>query len=266
MRRLEGRAAIVTGAARGIGEATARRFVEEGAQVMLTDILVPEGRAAAQVLGESARFMEHDVRDEAQWKSVVDACRKEFGSVDILVNNAGFGGVHFELLETIPLETIRQMIDINLIGTILGMQSVIPAMTEAGSGSIINISSSVALSTANALSVYSATKWAVRGITKSAALELGPKGIRVNSIHPGGADTLMGNYMGLPHEEFSKGFTHAPLQRACNPSEIASGILFFASDDSRYCTGAELVVDGGQAAGVYLRGLPGHPRTSIKRI
>lgn len=225
-----------------------------------------EGQATASSLGESARFVEHDVRDEDQWKRVVDICKKEFGSVDILVNNAGFGDVHFEVLETVPMDIIRKTIDINLIGTILGMQSVIPTMIDAGGGSIINISSSVAINTMNSLPIYAATKWAVLGLTKTAALELGPKGIRVNSIHPGGVDTLMGNVLQVSREEYSKQMVKTPLQRASDPSEIASGILFFASDEGRYCSGAELAIDGGLTAGLYFEGLPGHPTTDIKRF
>jgi 3alpha(or 20beta)-hydroxysteroid dehydrogenase len=138
-------------------------------------------------------------------------------------------------------------------------------MLEAGSGSIINISSSVALSTMNSLPIYAATKWAILGLTKTAALELGHKGIRVNSIHPGGVDTLMGNVMQVSREEYSKQMVKAPLQRASDPSEIASGILFFASDEGSYCTGAELAIDGGLTAGLLYEGLPGHPNTDIKK-
>lgn len=257
MSGLENKVALITGGARGIGEATVRLLHQNGARVLFTDVLVAEGEALASDIGDGVAFMKHDVREKEQWNEVVARAEAEFGRLDILVNNAGVGGVHFEKLETIALDVVRSMLDINFIGTLLGIQAVIPAMRRSGAGSIINISSSQGMLSANALSVYCATKWAVRGLTKSAALELGPT-IRVNSIHPGGANTKMGNVRGVSLEEYSKGMANTPLRRACDPVEIAEGIMFFASDHSRFCTGAELAVDGGLTAGIYFAGLPGH--------
>lgn len=257
MTELANKVALVTGGARGIGEATVRLLHSRGARVLFTDVLDAEGTAVAGDLGDRAIFLKHDVTDANQWAEAVSIAESTFGKLDVLVNNAGVGGVHFEKMETISLEVVRPMLDINIIGTLLGMQAAIPAMRRAGDGSIINISSAQGMLSANGLSVYSATKWAIRGLTKSAALELGPK-IRVNSIHPGGANTKMGNVMGVSLEEYSKGMTNTPLRRACDPVEIAEGIVFFASDHSRFCTGAELAVDGGLTAGIYYDGLPGH--------
>ncbi|MEM7409853.1 MAG: glucose 1-dehydrogenase [Myxococcota bacterium] len=259
MGRLEGKTTIVTGAARGIGAATARRFVAEGANVLLTDVLVDDGKATAAELGSAARFAEHDVSDETQWPKIVELCEREFGAPSVLVNNAGIGGAHFELLETLSPDLARKILDINVIGVMLGIQAVVPAMAAAGGGSIVNLSSTASVSPMNALAIYSASKSAVSGMTKAAAMELGPRGIRVNSVQPGGADTAMGNAMGVPLEEYSKYQGHTPLQRACHADEIASGVLYLASDESLHCTGTELLIDGGQAAGVWMKTLPGGP-------
>ena len=259
MGRLEDKVAIVTGGARGIGAATAERFVKEGARVLLTDVLVDEGKATAAELGDAARFVEHDVTDETQWPKVVELCERELGTPVILVNNAGIGGVHFELMETLSADLARKILDINVIGVLLGMQSVVPAMESAGGGAIVNLSSTAGIRAMNGLAMYSASKSAVMGLTKAAAMELGPRGIRVNSVHPGGADTAMGNVMGLPLEEYGKFQTYSPLLRACHADEIASGVLYLASDESVHCTGTELLIDGGQAAGVWMKTLPGGP-------
>ncbi len=265
MARLDGKRALVTGGARGIGAATAKRFIEEGARVLITDVLEEDGPATAADLGDAARFQIHDVRQPDQWRTAVQACEDAFGGLDILVNNAGFGGGHFETLETIDPETIRKIVDINLIGVIYGHQAAIPAMRRAGRGSIINISSNTAIHGMNSLSVYGASKWAVRGLTKVAARELGPE-IRVNSVHPGGADTPMSNFMGMEHSAFSSTMTGMPLQRGCEAREIADAVLYFASDESRHATGSELLIDGGQATGLYFQALPGHPQTPYRKL
>lgn len=255
----DGKVAIITGGARGIGEATARALVAAGAKVMITDVLTAEGKAVAGDLGDDALFHPHDVRDGKQWAVVVGETEGHFGRVDILVNNAGVGGAWFQRLEDTPVEDVRSMVDINLMGTIIGMQTAIPALRRTGGGTIINISSTNGIMSSNALSIYSATKWAVRGLTKAAALELGPDNIRVCSVHPGGVDTPMANVQGLSREEFNRNFQNFPLRRACDPAEIAEGILFLASAHGAYCTGNELVIDGGLTAGVYYPGLPGSP-------
>ncbi len=260
MKRLEGKIAVITGGARGIGAATARAFIAEGARVLISDVLEEQGRATAAELGDAARFAVHDVSSAEQWREVLDYGEREFGGgVDVLVNNAGIGGSHFELMETIDVDFARKVFEINVIGALLGMQAVVPTMAEHGGGSIVNISSNTGIHVMNSLSVYGASKWALLGMSKTAALELGPRQIRVNTIHPGGANTMMGNAEQLPRVMYDKAFNIAPLQRACEPEEIAEGILFFASDESRYCTGAELVIDGGWSVGVYYKGLPGGP-------
>ena len=263
--RLANKVAIITGAARGIGAATATLFAREGARVLLTDVL-PEGADTAKRIGGTAHFEQHDVTEEKQWKRVVDVAIKKFGTVDILVNNAGLGGVHFETLETLPVEVARKILDINVIGTFLGVKTVAPVMRNAKTGSIINISSTAAQLGMNSLSIYSASKAAVSSLTKVASMELGQYNVRVNSIHPGGANTKMGNYAGLPAEQFHKLFGHVALQRGAEPEEMAAGILFFATDDSAYCTGSELLVDGGQAAGLFLPTLPGHPKMPKNKL
>ena len=259
MNQLQDNVAIVTGAARGIGEATAKRFIEEGAFVLLTDILEDQGMDTAARLGKNARFLKHDVSSADQWKTAVEYCISEFGKIDILVNNAGFGGVNFELMETLDVDIARKTLDINVIGTLLGMQAVVPHMKNNGSGVIINTSSTTSLRVMNSLAIYGASKWAITGLSKASALELGPFNIRVNTIHPGGANTPMGNVAQVSLDEYSKAFAHSPLQRACDPSEVANGMLFLASNQSAYCTGTELVIDGGQSAGLYMSALPGAP-------
>lgn len=257
MSRLAEKIAIITGGARGIGAATAECFIEQGAKVVITDVLVEEGEATSAALGESCLFVEHDVSDAAQWQTVVSKAETAFGPVNVLVNNAGIGGVDFCLLEEVDIDKAKRLFDINFFGAVLGMQAVIPAMEKAGGGSIVNISSTTGIRGMNSLAMYGASKAAVMNMSKVAAMELGPRGIRVNTIHPGGADTAMGNMMGVPLEEYSTYQTASPLLRACHPREIANGIIYFASDESAHCTSAELLIDGGQAAGVWFDMLPG---------
>lgn len=264
MARLTGKVAIVTGGARGIGAASVKKFVEHGGKVMIADILIEEGQALATGLGDQVDSVKLDVTDADDWKNTVAQTLKRFGRLDILVNNAGFGGVYFKAIEDIDIDISRRIMDINFHGTLMGIQAVTPSMVAQGNGSIVNISSSNGMLSANGLASYCASKWAVRGLTKSAALELGPRHIRVNSIHPGGADTEMGNVAKLSRDQYSKGMQHWPLGRACDPEEIAEGILYFASDESGFCTGAELAIDGGQTAGVYYQGLPGGSTAEIR--
>lgn len=247
MDRLNGKVAIVTGAARGIGAAIAERLVKHGAKVLLTDVLDPEGTALAQRLGANARFAHQDVTSEEGWAQVVALAESSFGAVNVLVNNAGIIG------PTAPLEAVtaaqfRQVIDVNLLSVFFGMKWVLPAMQRAGGGSIVNISSVAGIVTSPMTSAYTASKFAVRGITKSAALEYSQYGIRVNSVHPGYTDTLMisGQIPVEQAEEFKKAC--APLGRLGKPEEIANMVLFLASDESSYATGSEFVVDGGYLA------------------
>lgn len=258
MGRLQGKVAIVTGGARGMGAATSRLFAKEGAAVVIADILAEEGEALARELGEKALFVRLDVRNEDEWKQVVDAALSRFGRIDVLVNNAAV--VHFCDIENMAKEDLERVLGINVIGTLLGIKTIAPAMKQQGKGSIINISSIDGLRGCNGLSAYTASKWAVRGLTKSAALEFGPFGVRVNSIHPGGVDTVMGNPAGRPDAELNKDYTAVPLQRIGKPEEIANASLFLASDEASYVAGAELSVDGGWCAGYYQPALPGAPQ------
>jgi 3alpha(or 20beta)-hydroxysteroid dehydrogenase len=257
MKRLEGKVALVTGGTRGIGEGIVRRFVAEGASVMITDLLDEPGEALAAELGESAAFLHQDVTSRAGWEETVSRTEARFGRLDILVNNAGV--LFFSGFETYSDQQIDTLIDVNLKGVILGCQAVIPAIERAGGGAIVNMSSADGIAGANAVSVYCATKFAVRGLTKALALELGPRKIRVNSIHPGGIYTPLANPMNVPKDVYDKSYWIYPAQYAGEPSDIAAAAAYLASDDARYCMGTELSVDGGMNAGHYYMGLPGSP-------
>ena len=248
--RLAGKVAIITGAARGQGAAEARLFVEHGAKVVLGDVL-DEGKAVAESLGDAATFVPMDIRREQDWAAAVDAAHA-FGPLNILVNNAAV--VHFSSIVETTLEDYKRVIDINQVGTFLGIRTVVEPMKAAGGGSIINVSSIDGLQAKNAIIAYAASKWAIRGMTKVAALELGPHGIRVNSLHPGGVDTVMGNPMGL--ENIDEFYKRHPIPRAGRPEEMAQLALFLASDDSSYSTGSEFVADGGWTAGEFTKALP----------
>ncbi|CDO34473.1 SDR family NAD(P)-dependent oxidoreductase [Novosphingobium sp. KN65.2] len=257
MNRLEGKVALVTGGSRGIGEGIVRRFVEEGARVMLTDVLVDEGAALASQLGDAARFLRHDVTSRTDWNDVIAGTEEAFGRIDVLVNNAGV--IVFKAFEDLSEAEIDRLIDINLKGVINGCQAVVPALERAGGGAIVNMSSADGISGANGVTVYCATKFAVRGLTKALAMELGPRKIRVNSIHPGGIYTPLANPMNAPKAEYDKGFWIYPAQCAGEPSDIGAAAAYLASEDARYCMGTELSVDGGLNAGHYYMGMPGSP-------
>jgi len=257
MAKLTGKTAIITGGARGMGAATAKLFVEEGANVVITDILEEEGKATAEALGKAAIFVKHDVRLEADWESVVNAALEAFGAIHILLNNAGI--VAMGLIEKQSLETWESVIGINLIGPAIGHRMVIPHMESAGGGSIINVSSTEGLEGKNGVGAYAASKWGLRGFSKVAAYELGPRGIRVNTIHPGPVNTKIANPMDAPAEVLNPLFSYYPLQRLGEPEEVAKLNLFLASDDSSFITGAEISIDGGSSAGRYLKMLPGAP-------
>ncbi|MDE0855159.1 MAG: glucose 1-dehydrogenase [Nevskia sp.] len=259
MARLDGKVAIITGGARGMGGATSRLFAAEGAKVVIADVLDKEGAELAAELKGSAIFQHHDVSDEASWASVVAKAIATFGQVDILVNNAGI--LLFKtILETSKAEYER-VIGVNLMGAFLGIKAVAPHMIGRGKGSIVNVSSTDGMKGANGLGAYSSSKWGLRGLTRVAAMELGHKGVRVNSIHPGGIDTAMGNPYGEAREEVNKRYTFVPLQRVGEPSEAAHCSLFLASDDASYVCGAEIAVDGGMLTGPYYVGFPGAPGT-----
>jgi 3alpha(or 20beta)-hydroxysteroid dehydrogenase len=243
-----------------MGAATARLFVAEGARVVLSDLLDSEGEALARELGEAAVFQHHDVASEEDWQHTVGTALTRFGGVDILVNNAGV------LLMRGIMETTRadfeRVLGINLVGAFLGIKAVAPKIIERGGGAIINVSSIDGLKGSNAVSAYSASKWGMRGLTKVAAMELGPRGVRVNSIHPGGIATPMTTRAGQTPEveaatrRFYKG---VPIGRVGAPEEVARVSLFLASEDASYMCGAELAVDGGMSIGPYYMSQPGAP-------
>jgi 3alpha(or 20beta)-hydroxysteroid dehydrogenase len=247
MGRLDGKVALITGGARGQGAAEGALFVREGATVVLTDVLDDEGQAVADGLGDHASYLHHDVTSEDEWASVVRTVLDGHGRIDALVNNAGI----FRLLPAVdtPLEVWDQVVAVNQTGTFLGMRSVAPAMVEQGSGSIINISSVAGLMGGPMSIAYSATKWAVRGMTKVLAKELGASGVRVNSVHPGWIDTPMLDELAVWGEAGKQAMVGmVPMGRMAEADEVADVVLFLASDESRYCTGAELTVDGGMTA------------------
>ena len=243
MGRLDGKVAVITGAARGQGLSEAQMFVSEGAQVVMTDVLDDVGQREAEALGAS--YMNLDVRDESGWQSVFDETITRTGKVDVLVNNAGI--FHSASLLDTTVDDYDRVIDINQRGVFLGMRTAAAAMKEQGNpGSIINISSVAGLEGTRNCTAYCASTWAVRGLTKVAAQELGRFNIRVNSIHPGLIDTEM--IQELPYVQSGKldlVLKQVPLGRAAQPDEVAALALFLASDESSYCTGSEFIVDGG---------------------
>ncbi|MEU2080134.1 glucose 1-dehydrogenase [Streptomyces sp. NPDC013489] len=238
---LTGKVALVTGAARGMGEAEARLFAALGANVVLTDVLEPQGEEVAASLGPAARFVRHDVTDEQSWAGAVAAALDAFGRLDVLVNNAAIYSTSL-ITEEDParLETILR---VNLIGPFLGVRAVAGPMRTSGGGSIVNISSQAGLQGLWGHGAYGAAKWGLRGLTRTAALELGADGIRVNSVHPGAIATPMTAHLG------TKEHPGTPLGRVGEPEEVARLVAFLASDESSYLSGAELAVDGGASAG-----------------
>lgn len=242
---LAGKVAIVTGAAGGQGAEAARVFVEEGAKVVLTDFNAELGRQTAAELGKDALFVKHDVTSEADWATALNAAADKFGTVDVLVNNAGI--LVLEPLDESSVSTLDRILAVNVRGAYLGLLAVTPVM-KANGGSIINISSLAGYQGQANATAYSASKWAVRGMTKSAALELGRYGIRVNSIHPGMIATPMTVPQGA--EAPFGDFPLAALNRVGTPADTAQLVAFLASDRSSYITGAEVLIDGGMGAGI----------------
>ena len=251
--RLDGKVALVTGAARGQGEAHVRRFVAEGAKVVATDVLSDEGEALAAELGEDVIFEPHDVADESQWATVVKRAEGTFGGIDVLVNNAGIA--RMAPLVDMTTDDYLDVIKVNQVGVFFGMRAVAPVMGRRGGGSIINISSVDGMAGMANVIGYVASKFAVRGMTKTAAVELGPLGIRVNSVHPGGVDTPMIRPPGLEEVDYDAMFARLPVPRCGTPEDIASLVLFLASDESSYITGSEHIIDGGLLAGITLFGV-----------
>lgn len=257
MARLQNKVAVITGGARGMGAATSKLFVAEGAKVVIADVLDKEGEALAQELAGKAIFVHHDVTDEDSWRNVIAAAQKHFGAIDVLVNNAGI--LLFKSILQTSKQEYERVLDVNLVGSFLGVKIVGEHMIANGGGSIVNISSVDGMKGANSLAAYSSSKWGVRGLTRVAAMEFGHRGVRVNSIHPGGINTVMANPNAVDRSEIDKQYGHVPLQRAADSEEVARVSLFLASDDASYMTGAELAVDGGMLTGHYYPGFPGAP-------
>ena len=238
--KLQGKVAIVTGAAQGMGAAEATQFAREGARVVLADILDEAGQRLAEELGDLAEYRSHDVSDEASWTDLVGYVASTHGGVDVLVNNAGV--VRGGALDEIPLEDIDLMYRVNQLGVLLGMRAVAAPMRRTSAGSIINVASGAALRGLPGLVGYSATKFAVRGMTKVAALELAPFAVRVNNIHPGLIDTPMRHALS---DEAKATDPPVPMGRLGDASEVAELATFLASDASSYITGGDFVIDGG---------------------
>ena len=248
--RLDGKVALISGAARGMGAEEARLFVAEGARVVIGDVLEGELKQLAAELGDAALAVHLDVTEEDEWTAAVASTVATFGRLDVLINNAGILGIPLPLAMT-PVDQYRRVIEVNQVGVFLGMKSVVGAMADSGGGSIINISSIDGLLGQTAMIPYVSSKFAVRGMTKTAAQELGMLGIRVNSVHPGYIDTQMlsPDNVGIDLKAMFH-FDNVPAGRVGQPDDVAKVVLFLASDDSAYCTGSEFVVDGGLTSGV----------------
>ncbi|MFB8754610.1 SDR family NAD(P)-dependent oxidoreductase [Streptomyces nigra] len=241
MERMTGQVAIVTGGARGIGAAVARLFTAEGAAVLIADVLDDEGSALATDLGDHrARYAHLDVSEEDGWTAAVSQAERDLGPVSVLVNNAGI--VEWATIEEQSVESFRRVIDVNLQGPWLGIRAVTPALRRAGGGVIVNMSSSAGLMGYAGVGSYVAGKWGLRGLTKTAALELGADGIRVCSVHPGAVRTAMTADI---DDSFVSG---QPIPRFGEPEEVARMVAFIVAD-ATYSTGSEFVLDGGSTSG-----------------
>ncbi|WP_421662075.1 glucose 1-dehydrogenase [Lysinibacillus telephonicus] len=244
MGKFDNKVVLITGGSRGQGAAHARAFVEEGAKVAITDVLVEDGQALAAELGDNATFLKHDVTSELQWTRIVEQTEEIYGPINVLVNNAGI--VISKPFEELSEAEYRKVIDINQVGVFLGMKAVVPSLKKSGNGVIINISSINGLRGSAGTLAYDASKFAVRGMTKSAAIELAPYGIRVNSIHPGVILTTMVSQSDVA-DVADQLAENVPLKRAAQPEEVSKLVLFLAGDAS-YSTGSEFILDGGLTA------------------
>lgn len=245
--RLEGKVALITGGARGQGAAEATLFADEGATVVITDVLDSDGRSTAAT-SDSIRYLHHDVADEDEWIAVVQDVVEDYGKIDVLINNAGI--FRYGSIADTSLVDYRQVIEVNQIGVFLGLKHVGPVMAAARCGSIVNISSVAGMRGPATMVAYTASKWAVRGMTKVAMNEFAPSGVRVNSVHPGLIETPM-----LEHHPMIEGgqadtlIRRVPYGRLAEAEEVARLALFLASDDSEYMNGVEFIIDGGMTQG-----------------
>ncbi|MCD0448502.1 glucose 1-dehydrogenase [Actinocorallia sp. API 0066] len=249
MGQLDGKVVLITGGARGMGKSHVRRLATEGAKIVFGDVLEEEGAALADEVGEHAVFTRMDVTRPEDWDAAVSLAVKTFGGLHALVNNAGV--IKVKAIEDMELAEFQRVLEINLVGQWLGIKAVIPAMREAG-GAIVNISSTEGFVSAAGYSAYSASKFGVRGLTKTAARELGKYGIRVNSVHPGGIFTAMSLDPDVVAQAAPKADTfmaNLPLGRLGKTREVSGLIAYLVSDDASYVTGAEIVVDGGMITG-----------------
>jgi 3alpha(or 20beta)-hydroxysteroid dehydrogenase len=249
MPRLDGKVALITGAARGQGAAEARLFVAEGARVVIGDILDDQAKGLAAELGEAATSVHLDVTSEADWVAAVDHARRGLGGLHVLVCNAGISPMPAPITET-SLDEYRRVIDVNQVGTFLGLRTAVPLLIRSGGGSIVTVASVGGVQGVAGLAPYTSSKWAVRGLTKVAALELAGHGIRVNAVVPGSIDTAMmqpGFWGDLDLRPIMA--KTSPMGRVGRPDEVAELVCWLASDASSYCTGADFTIDGGYLAG-----------------
>jgi 3alpha(or 20beta)-hydroxysteroid dehydrogenase len=247
--RLEGKVAIVSGGARGIGAATVRAFVEQGASVVVGDVLTDQAVALAAELGSRCVATQLDVRDRDSWASAVDLANSTFGPVTVLVNNAGVNSL--SPIDQLALDDFRRLFDVHVIGALLGIQAVSPGMKTHGIGSIVHVCSTTGLVGLAGNGAYAMSKAASTMLARTAALELGQFGIRVNSVHPGGVDTDMQRDLPIADQSTRDAwYGRLPISRVAQPEEVASAIVFLASDESSLSTGSQLLIDCGQLAGV----------------
>lgn len=263
MGRLNGKTAIITGTAQGTGEVLARRFAEEGARLILGDVQDDRGKKIAGEIGDSARYVHLDVTAPEDWKSAADYAKEIFGGIDVLVNNAAI--LLLKPFDEIQPDEFMRIVQVNQLGPFLGIQSVLPAMKEGGGGSIVNIVSTDGLKGMNGVAAYASSKWGLRGLTKSAAIELGRYAIRVNSVCPEAGNPNMSapffpgapDLTDVPHKMMQQ-ILKAPGEPVPGSRlrDVANMALFLASDESQSCTAADFVVDAGLTSGWYQDGLP----------